>query len=232
MLSGLSFGAGKWKKQVAALQSQLEAQRQEMAAQRHTLEQTAAKLREAQALNEQAYQLASAVETHVRTLNSLPLLPFNGLPHDLIRVLQTLCSLLERLASQRTLPPVQPPAPAPAVLAPSRATEPPESELSEAAREVIRVRDWVLQARAGGSVVSPEVLEEILRQLLVVLEMEQVTALEETGAYNPKRQRVVDTQVTQNPAQQGQICSTVRPGYLFREKLLRPQEVILYMLES
>ena len=43
-----------------------------------------------------------------------------------------------------------------------------------------------------------------------------------------KTQQVQDKQLTDNPALDHFVYGTVRPGYLFGERLLRAQKVIIY----
>jgi hypothetical protein len=107
----------------------------------------------------------------------------------------------------------------------------PEPELSSTAKELIKLRDWVLLAKSGEGKPSPEVLSAIYQKLGQILEQEGVTAIEETGSFNYERQQVVATQVTDDPEKDDLICDTVRPGYLFQGKLVRPQEAIVYVFE-
>lgn len=119
---------------------------------------------------------------------------------------------------------------APEILAepPKRLYVEPDPEPSEVAKDLIRLRDWVLLAKSGGTAVEPAVLEEISRQLARVLAKEGITPLEEGGPYDYNRQSVAGVQPTDDPAQDDQVYSTVKPGYLFQGKLVRPQEVIVY----
>jgi hypothetical protein len=105
--------------------------------------------------------------------------------------------------------------------------EPDEPEPTATAKELIKLRDWVLLARSDETV-SSGVLGELYRKLGRILEQEEIITLEATGEFNYERQEVVDTQITEDPTLDRQIHSTIRPGYLFDEKLIRPQEVIVY----
>ena|SRR5579862_3325051 len=102
-------------------------------------------------------------------------------------------------------------------------------ELSATARSLIGLSDWILLTNAGGTSVSPEAVSEIYRQLVHVLAKEGVTLLQNDGPCDYDRQRVVGTRHTDDPVMVDCVCSTIRPGYLFREQLLRPQEVIVYV---
>jgi hypothetical protein len=105
--------------------------------------------------------------------------------------------------------------------------EPDEPEPTTTAKELIKLRDWVLLARSDETV-SSGVLGELYRKLGRILEQEKILTLEATGEFNYERQEVVDTQITEDSTLDRQIHSTIRPGYLFNEKLIRPQEVIVY----
>lgn len=109
-----------------------------------------------------------------------------------------------------------------------------EEKPSVTAQELIRLRDWVLLAKSGESdnQASPKVLDAIYKQLGKILEKEGITSLEETGSFNYERQQVVSTQATDEPEKEDLICDIVRPGYLFKGILFRPQEVIVYTYQN
>lgn len=193
----------------------------------------------------QLQALALRAEALARALNKLPA---DDTPQDLAGILQTTCALLQRLTEQqaRLLAEAGPPAspeqpsspPASAIAQPEQPTaiaEPSSTTpatLSATAKELIKLSDWVLLAKAGGTVVQPAVLEEIYRRLTALLAGEGVTALDASGPCDYERQMVVGTQVTDDPALYDHVSSTVRPGYLFHQQLLRPQEVIVYTGED
>jgi hypothetical protein len=108
----------------------------------------------------------------------------------------------------------------------------PEPELSETARELIKLRDWVLLAQSGDNPASPQVLEAIYKKLGQILAQEGVTVIEESGPFNYERQQVISTQPTDDPDKDDWVCDTVRPGYLFEGSLIRFQEVIVYSYED
>jgi hypothetical protein len=103
---------------------------------------------------------------------------------------------------------------------------------SATATELVKLRDWVLLAKTGGRAAPPAVLDNLYREMGKILHQEGLTPLEETGAFDYKRQKVAGTEATDDPGQDGQVCNTVRPGYLFQNRLFRPQEVILYKLDT
>jgi hypothetical protein len=100
------------------------------------------------------------------------------------------------------------------------------------ARELIQVRDHLLSLSSGTATPSPAVLQVLYRKLGKALEKEGIATLEETGAFKGDLQEVSATQHTDDPAQHETVCATVRPGYAFRGRVIRPQEVILYVCED
>ncbi|WP_050766038.1 nucleotide exchange factor GrpE [Synechococcus sp. PCC 7335] len=113
---------------------------------------------------------------------------------------------------------------------PSSIAVTPESKPSSTAMELIKLRDWVLLAQSSSTSLTTEALSEIYKRLGHTLELEDITPLEMTGKFNYDQQQVVDTKVTHDPELEETICSTVRPGYLFDGKLIRPQEVTVYIM--
>ena len=182
---------------------------------------------------QQAQQLALEAETYVRQLNGLTNTVEEG---EIIPVLNSTCLLLRRLVERGEFS--QPLSniadefiPAPTEELPQPLTES-EPELSVTIRELIKLRDWVLLAKKNKTEGSPEVLSAIYQKLGQILEQEGVTGIEETGSFNYERQQVIATRVTSDPAQDDCICDTVRPGYLFQGRLIRPQETIVYCFQS
>ncbi len=185
-------------------------------------------------------ELARCAQTTARDLNKLPA-GATASQEDLVEILQSTNALLARLAErQQTNAPVVIPSSEKISSQESVPSEPEQSELSPVphgekrqslsatAKELIKLSDWVLLAKEGGTTVQPEVLEEIYRRLTAVLSKEGVTALDASGPCDYERQMVVGTHPTDDPTQNDHVYSTVRPGYLFHDQLIRPQEVIIY----
>lgn len=186
---------------------------------------------------QKAKKLALQAESRVLQLNGLS--AGGSEVRDLLDVLQSTCLLLERSLKYSELlsKPKQTylnegkPSPSKVALL-SKHELNTEPELSMTAKELIKLRDWVLLAKNGNQAPSPEVLSAIYQKIAQILEKEGVTAIEETGRFNYERQRVVSTQVIDKLEKNDWVCATVRPGYLFRGKLIRPQEVIVYTIEQ
>lgn len=192
---------------------------------------------------QKAEELALQAEARVRQLNGLS--AGDREVRDLVVILQSTCLLLERLVERPEL--IAPPKPTfqdqvqptPTPVASQPKVEPPpitkvepEPEVSATAKELIKLRDWVLLAKSGEKASSPEVLSAIYTKLGQILEQEGVTAIEDAGPFNYERQQVVSTQATDDPEKVDCICDTVRPGYQFHGKLIRPQEAIVYTYEQ
>jgi GrpE len=201
----------------------------------------------------QIKQLALQAEAGVRQLSNLPEHSTNTASDgDIVSILKSTCLLLDRLLrSNQTsheviqkedssisdeFPPedsdlsdeVEPEFTQAEVTAPERDKIVAEPEPSATAKDLIKLRDWLLLAQSDDTNVSPEVLREVYRKLGHILEKEAITTLEATGEFNYEQQQVLDTHITDDLAQDNQICHTIRPGYLFNNRLLRPQEVIVY----
>lgn len=205
-----------------------------------------------------AQELALQAEATVRELSGLSPPPPYKAPDDIISVLKSTCLQLERLVSldaSSTSPQTstslmaettaaEPPPEPTAVSSPPKQAEIPlpskqalvspppnqahEPDLSVTAKELIKLRDWILLAKSSETGVAPEVIEELYRKVGQILEKEDVIELSERGPYDYNRQQVVDTRPTDDPEQNDMVYATVRPGYLFHGKLIRPQEVIIY----
>ncbi|MUG96845.1 nucleotide exchange factor GrpE [Scytonema sp. UIC 10036] len=200
----------------------------------------------------QAQELALTAEASVRRLSGLSLTSSDE--RDIISVLNSTCLLLDRLvenpqllqtdqkhtpvvteqitAKEIPLPTVE------ALVAPEIIPEvptleiAPEPKLSATGEELIKLRDWVLLAKTGGAAPKAEMLEVLYQKLGQILAKEGVTPIEEVGIFNYERQQVISTQATDDSEKQDCICDTVRPGYLFNGKLIRPQEVIIYTFDA
>ena len=189
----------------------------------------------------QAQQLALEAETYVRQLNGLTTTTEEG---EIISVLNSTCLLLRRLVergefsqpssnvSDEVIPTPTEETPQPSTASTSVPPIESEAELSNAIKELIKLRDWVLLAKKTKTEGSPEVLSAIYQKLGQILEQEGVRAIEETGSFNYERQQIIATQVTNDPEQDDCIYDTIRPGYLFQGKLIRPQEAIVYTFQS
>ncbi|MBD2483942.1 nucleotide exchange factor GrpE [Planktothrix sp. FACHB-1365] len=195
----------------------------------------------------QIRELAIQAQTSARKLSGLRPEDSEDSDADFLSILNSTCWLLERLVERSDFSPADSQAetstvlktsesevpPQPAVIASSNSPATPEPEFSEMAKDLIQLRDWVLMAKTGGTGASAEVIESFYEKLGEILAKEGVTALEESDClYDYERQQVVSIQVTDDPNKSDWVCNTVRPGYLFQERLIRPQEVVIYTFDN
>ncbi len=194
----------------------------------------------------QAKELALKIEANVRKLSGLPPENDDRSNSNIVPVLESTHLLSERLLDRADTPVAKDEtveanennahtqkikleqstifAPPPEVVR--------EPELSQTAKELIKLRDLVLLAKTGDNANTPELLESLYQELGQVLEKEGVKSLEDTGSYNYEQQQIMATRAANDPDKDDLICETVRPGYMFNGKLVRSQEVTVYAYES
>jgi len=106
-----------------------------------------------------------------------------------------------------------------------------EKEPSRFALEIIRLRDWVLTSRdGGGSEQTQRVLEALYVMLGQALTLEDITEYDaKEGVFDPYWQQAVMSASAPEPAMKNSIHASIRPGYLFGEKILRQQQVSIFV---
>lgn len=108
---------------------------------------------------------------------------------------------------------------------PEKAVEP-----SELALEIIRLRDWVLVSKDSGTEETQKVLEAIYVMLGQALTMEEITEYGTSeGVFDSTRQQAVMSTPAPEPAKKNFIHTSIRPGYLFMGKILRQQQVSIFV---
>lgn len=107
-------------------------------------------------------------------------------------------------------------------------------EQLSAIQDLIALRDKLLLRKSWLEDQAPE---EESAQKLVISQLREIARcltnwgveiLEAGGAFDNHFQTAVETRPAENAEQDGQIAETFRPGYRFRDEVLRPQEVILF----
>ncbi len=107
-------------------------------------------------------------------------------------------------------------------------------ELLSIIRDLIALRDKLLLRKSWLEDQAPEeknaqkVVISQLRETARCLTNLGVEILDAAGAFDNRYQTVVETRPAENAELAGQIAETFRPGYRFRDEILRPQEVILF----
>jgi hypothetical protein len=196
--------------------------------------------------------LSLQIESKIKDLNDLPSTPINSAPDDIASILKSTNLLLDRFIEKykhelTKHPSIGTLSPEPKISEPSsQAVQQPdviqtpdepsrpftidrEPEPSTTARELIKLRDYILLACTENATSDRKVFESLYQKVGQILTHESVTVLEETGQFNYEHQQVIDTQTTDDQTLDEMISSTIRSGYLFNQKLLRPQEVIVYV---
>lgn len=88
-------------------------------------------------------------------------------------------------------------------------------------------RNW-LEDQAHGEENARKLVDSQLRETARCLTNMGVEILDAGGSFDNSFQAVVETCPAEMPEQEDQIAETFRPGYRFRDEILRPQEVIVY----
>jgi hypothetical protein len=194
--------------------------------------------------------LALEAERQARLLNGLEGEgPRGASSNDVLAVLGSACALLQRAEGRAVgaaLPARLPEPPAPLREPPARLPEPeprPEPEPAsdpapvrhaarppQAVTELIALRDMVTAASESDG--AAKALAAVGRKLGHVLEREGVRALEDEGEFDYRFQEIVDVRRTADPGQDERVCETIRPGYALGERVLRPQQVVVYRLDD
>ena len=98
-----------------------------------------------------------------------------------------------------------------------------------ALRDKLLLRKSWLEEQAPDEKNAQKVVDSQLRETARCLTNMGVEILEEGGAFDNRSQTAVETRPAKTPDQADQIAETFRPGYRFREEILRPQEVVLFV---
>ena len=87
---------------------------------------------------------------------------------------------------------------------------------------------------AGGEATGSgeRVLKSMIGATEQILRDNQVTILRGGGAFSANYHETLSVKITDKPELDGQIVSTIREGYLFRNQLLRCQLVVVYQYKE
>jgi len=101
-----------------------------------------------------------------------------------------------------------------------------------AVREVIRLADGLLDLTGNGASPDQQQASTVLRWVEArtksLLAACEVVRIEEAGSFDPSRHQAVASRAAPRPELSHQIADTVRPGYAWHGRLLRPQQVVVY----
>lgn len=98
-----------------------------------------------------------------------------------------------------------------------------------AAAPLIELLDRLAGLAGDPPAADGPVLDRVRRGVVAALAASGVTPVEDTGPVDPARHHVVATRDDPSGLLSDRIAETVRPGYLWRDVLLRPQEVVSYV---
>jgi molecular chaperone GrpE (heat shock protein) len=73
-----------------------------------------------------------------------------------------------------------------------------------------------------------KLLNMLFKETAVMAEKNKLLVLDQKGAYDSDKQIVTDVRPTKERELHDTVAETFRPGYRYQDKLIRPQEVILY----
>jgi hypothetical protein len=145
-------------------------------------------------------------------------------------------SLAWKILLTGQLPDVPPPPPPPSSLtAPTVVVAPPASVdvgPSPMVGPLIKLRDDVQGAAGSLDAMAGRAMLKVAAELAAIVALERVVTLDQDGPFDPRRQAAISGMVTEDPAQDQQVASTVRPGYERDGVLIRRQDVIVYHLRG
>jgi len=177
--------------------------------------------------NRREMQLANKLEKTVLLLQNSPA----KYPHsrNLVESLQTSHFLLEKYLTQRQQEPLEIIAP-PAVHDHSSPIE--HSSIEEptvTAQKMMRLFDFLWTFKCNNSSLSTQGVADFIDQLGAILTEENISLIQDAGMLDTSRHRVSGTQPTDDQQQHHRIAETVRVGYQIQTRILRPQEVIIWV---
>lgn len=92
-------------------------------------------------------------------------------------------------------------------------------------------RDWIGENEPE-DINAAKLVENQLRETANVLKKAGVEILEDDGMFDSSRHTVVDTKPTDDALLNHQIAEVFRPGYIYKDRVLRGQEVIIYTYQT
>lgn len=116
--------------------------------------------------------------------------------------------------------------------APPACDPPPPDNPSAAARRLMKIHDtlWLAQHQSGA--LPANGVNRMVKEIGELLQTEAIEIVNDSGLFDPSRHAIVDLAAAESPEQNDHIQQTIRPGYRWQTKTLRPQEVILYQYQA
>ncbi|TVR74653.1 MAG: nucleotide exchange factor GrpE [Sphaerobacteraceae bacterium] len=100
------------------------------------------------------------------------------------------------------------------------------------AKELIALRDSLMLNMLDETGEANEIARNVYDHLGKILVRDGVVPIEDTGAFDRERHRVIETISTDDPAHEQTIHRTLRSGYLVNGRIFRPQEVVVNSLDG
>lgn len=98
--------------------------------------------------------------------------------------------------------------------------------------DLIAVADNLVDLTDDEAIVDPAAAAAFARWITqrvgIMISHCEVTWVADEGAFDPARHEAVASRPAPDAAQEGRIAETVRPGYLWRDQIVRPQQVVVY----
>jgi hypothetical protein len=108
----------------------------------------------------------------------------------------------------------------------------PTEEPSRSSGALIALRDEVLLAMRSEHTTAQQVAARVSEQLIEILDADGLVPMPDSDTLDPKRHQVVATRETNDPTLAGTIAEVTSPGYMFRERVVRRQEVVTWRAAS
>ncbi len=112
-------------------------------------------------------------------------------------------------------------------------------DLAAARQQIFQVRDALRQqlldptAAALAVETSANNVENLMHLLIEILNRLDVTREQNsTGPVDKRRHKVISTEMTDTSAQDGMIIESLRPGFSWKGRILRPEEVRIWRAQS
>ena len=87
-----------------------------------------------------------------------------------------------------------------------------------------RFDTWLANSKNSSDAIRTQ-LEKIVDELIEALYRQEITLMEPAEMLNAKHHRAIKTEKAETPEEDFKIVNIVRKGFLWRDKVLRPQEV-------
>lgn len=151
----------------------------------------------------------------------------NGNVADIATRLDTICHQLEALPNSIQ---AAHPANASSTIIPEPLPTP--NNPTDTARKLMKIHDtlWLAQHQSGA--LPANGVNRMIQDIGELLQDEGIEVFNDCGVFDPIRHTIMDIAPAELTEQNEHIQQTIRPGYRWQAKTLRPQEVILYQYQA